>query len=230
MDNPTGLSFLSAVLNDMSYTNQISLSSQNQLNTPDVRELHKYLIAAITSSDSTKKITLPASLLDEPYHYDFTNISDKGVKFFRGESTYIRPCGWQRYAIKVKGKYPDDSWLEGKTPRADQYSSAEGEWAVSYHGTSLNNGLSIAEEGFKLSKGERFLYGKGIYSTPDIEVASLYARTVEVNGKNYKFVVQNRVNPKNVKKITKDITDVGEYWISPTENDIRPYGFCVKKF
>jgi hypothetical protein len=70
MDNPTGLSFLSAVLNDMSYTNQISLSSQNQLNTPDVRELHKYLIAAITSGDSTQKITLPASLLDEPYHYD----------------------------------------------------------------------------------------------------------------------------------------------------------------
>jgi hypothetical protein len=229
MDNPTGLSFLSAVLNDMSYTNQISLSSQNQLNTPDVRELHKYLIAAITSSNSTKKITLPASLLDEPYHYDFTNISDKGVKFCRGGSIYIRPCGWQRYAIKVKGKYTDDIWLEGKYRRSDKNSSAEGEWAVSYQGTSLNNGLSIADEGYKLSKGERFLYGKGIYSTPDIEIASLYAITVNANGKTYKFVLQNRVNPTNLKKVDKDVTKVGEYWISPTDEDIRPYGFCVKE-
>jgi hypothetical protein len=168
-------------------------------------------------------------LLDEPYHYDFTNISDKGVKFFRGGSTYIRPCGWQRYAIKVKGEYADDIWLEGKTPRADQYSSAEDEWPVSYHGTSYHNGLSIASEGFKLSKGTRFKHGKGIYSTPEIEVAAQYAEEATVNGKTYKLVVQNRVNPKTVKKVGKDVTKVGEYWISPTNEDIRPYGFCVKE-
>jgi hypothetical protein len=148
-------------------------------------------------------LDLPPSLLDEPFHYNFIKISDNGVKFCRGESIYIRPCGWQRYALKVKGKYPDDIWLEGETPRADKYSSAEGEWAVSYHGTSYQNGLSIAEEGFKLSKGERFLYGKGIYSSPDIEVASLYAAEANVDGKTYKVVIQNRVNPKTVKKLTK---------------------------
>jgi hypothetical protein len=174
-------------------------------------------------------LVLPPSLLDEPYHYDFTNISDKGVKFFRGGSTYIRPCGWQRYAIKVKGEYADDIWLEGKTPRADQYSSAEDEWAVSYHGTTYHNGLSIASEGFKLSKGTRFKHGKGIYSTPEIEVAAQYAEEATVNGKTYKLVVQNRVNPKTVKKVGKDVTKVGEYWISPTNEDIRPYGFCVKE-
>jgi hypothetical protein len=154
----------------------------------------------------------------------------KGVKFFRGGSIYIRPCGWQRYAIKVKGEYTDDIWLNGKTPRANEYSSAEGEWAVSYHGTTYHNGLSIASEGFKLSKGTRFKYGKGIYSTPDIEVAAnYYARTIEVNGKNYKFVVQNRVNPKNLKKVDKAVTGVGEYWISPNDDNIRPYGFCVRE-
>jgi hypothetical protein len=168
-------------------------------------------------------------LLDEPYNYDFTTISDKGVEFFRGGSIYTRPCGWQRYALKVKGKYPDDIWLEGKTPRADQYSSAVDEWAVSYHGTSYHNGLSIAEEGYKLSKGERFLYGKGIYSTPDIEVASLYAAEANVDGKTYKVVMQNRVNPKTVKKIGVTVTGVGEYWISPADEDILPYGFCVKE-
>jgi hypothetical protein len=100
---------------------------------------------------------------------------------------------------------------------------------VSYHGTSYHNGLSIAEEGFKLSQGERFLYGKGIYSTPDIEVASLYAAEANVDGKTYKVVMQNRVNPKTVKKIGVTVTGVGEYWISPADEDILPYGFCVKE-
>jgi hypothetical protein len=174
-------------------------------------------------------ICLPPSLLDEQFHYNFTKISDRGVKFCRGGLIYIRPCGWQRYALKVKGKYTDDIWLNGKTPRADQYSSAEDEWAVSYHGTSYHKGLSIAEEGFKLSKGTRFLHGKGIYSTPDIEVASLYAVEANVDGKTYKVVMQNRVNTKNVEKVPKAETGVGEYWISPTDDDIRPYGFCVRE-
>jgi hypothetical protein len=167
--------------------------------------------------------------LDQELHYDFTDISDNGRTFFRGGSIYNRPCGWQRYALKVDGKFTDDIWLNGKTPRADQYSSAEGEWAVSYHGTSVNNGLSIGQEGYKLSKGERFLHGKGIYSTPDIEVATLYAKNVSYHGNTYKFVVQNRVNPKTVIKVDKAKTGVGEYWISPNDDDIRPYGFCIKK-
>ncbi len=174
-------------------------------------------------------ILIPPSLLDTPYHYDFTNTSDNGVEFFRGGSIYIRPCGWKRYALKVKGKYTDDIWLNGKYRRSDQSSSAEDEWAVSYHGTSYHNGLSIASEGFQLSKGKRFLHGKGIYSTPDIEVASLYAVEANVGGKTYKVVMQNRVNPKTVKKVPKAETGVGEYWISPNDGDIRPYGFCVKE-
>ena len=49
--------------------------------------------------------------------------------------------------------------------RRSQYLSAEGEWPVSYHGTSYHNGLSIAAEVFQLSKSKRFKFGKGIYST-----------------------------------------------------------------
>ncbi|XP_046439669.1 uncharacterized protein LOC124190845 [Daphnia pulex] len=260
MDNQTGLSILSAVLDKMSYSNQIS--GQNKSNATDVRDLHKYLMGGCNKRDksaldflhslsltlglphlsvtagvaaspaggsSSSSIDLTPSLLDEQFHYDFTNTSDNGVEFFRGGSIYIRPCGWQRYALKVKGKYPDDIWLEGKTPRADQYSSAEDEWPVSYHGTSYHNGLSIASEGFKLSKGTRFKHGKGIYSTPEIEVAAQYAEEATVNGKIYKVVMQNRVNPKNVEKVPKAETGVGEYWISPTDDDIRPYGFCVRE-
>jgi hypothetical protein len=73
------------------------------------------------------------------------------------------------------------------------------------------------------------LYGRGIYSTPDIEVAAQYAEKASVNGKIYKFVVQNRVNPRNLKKVGKDVTKIGEYWISPNDEDIRQYGFCIKE-
>jgi hypothetical protein len=100
---------------------------------------------------------------------------------------------------------------------------------VSYHGTSYHNGVSIASEGFKLSKGTRFKHRNGIYSTPEIEVASQYAEEATVNGKIYKVVMQNRVNPKNLEKVPKAVTGVGEYWISPSDEDIRPYGFCIRE-
>ena len=110
------------------------------------------------------EIKLPLNLLDSRYHFDFTGIVDQ-TTFYRGGMTYIRPCGWYRFALKVDGRYSDDVWLEGKKQRPNQFSSNEGEWPVSYHGTSYHNGLSIAAEGFQLSKGRRFKFGFGIYST-----------------------------------------------------------------
>jgi hypothetical protein len=173
-------------------------------------------------------LNLHKELFDEPYHYDFTNISDERNQFYsRGRMEYLRPCGWQRYALKVKGKYPDDIWLEGEYRRSDKNSSAEGEWPVSYHGTSYHNGLSIAEEGFRLSRCTRFKYGYGIYTTPDIKVAYRFADIIQIDGITYRFVVQSRVNPKNVKIVSKAETGVGEYWISSNEDDVRPYGFCI---
>src|SRR5438045_9143373 len=40
---------------------------------------------------------------------------------------------------------------------------------------------------------------------------------------------QNRVNPNNLVRLTKQETGVGEYWISPNSTDLRPYGICIKK-
>jgi ubiquitin len=171
-----------------------------------------------------------AGLLDERFHFDFTSVVDKKA-YNRGGLVYIRPCGWKRYALKVDGKYKDDTWLLGKGKRPDPFSSAQEEWPVSYHGTSYNNGLSIAEEGYRLSQCKRFKHGIGIYSTPDIDVAFKYAETRQhSDGKTYKVVIQNRVNPKTLVKITKAETKVGDYWISPNEDDIRPYGFCTVPF
>jgi hypothetical protein len=100
---------------------------------------------------------------------------------------------------------------------------------VSYHGTEKHNCKSIAEEGYLLCKGKRFAFGHGIYSTPDIDVALLYADQFSHEGNNYRVVIQNRVNPNNLVRISKQENGVGEYWISPDGTYLRPYGFCIRK-
>ncbi|CAF1629685.1 unnamed protein product, partial [Didymodactylos carnosus] len=99
-------------------------------------------------------LTLDTSVLAPKYDYDFTQIDDTGAHFNRGGHQYSRPVGCMRIALKVGNKYPpDDLWLgkKGDDPN---------EWPVSYHGTGRHNALSIAEEGFRLSEGKRFLHGK----------------------------------------------------------------------
>lgn len=159
---------------------------------------------------------LEANFLDPSYDYDFTNINDYGVSFSRGGQEYKRPCSWQRYALKVNDKFGSNTWLSN--------SDAPGEWPVSYHGTGYHNSLSIADEGFKLSKGVRFAFGRGIYSTPNVTTAEMYALefTLPTNGKRYKVVIQSRVNPVNLNKF-------GDYWVSPRDEDIRPYGLCIRE-
>jgi ubiquitin len=158
---------------------------------------------------------LDENFLDPAYDYDFTHISDYGVSFSRGGHEYRRPCGWQRYALKVNEKYGSNAWLGS--------SDAPSEWPVSYHGTGYHNSLSIADEGFKLAKGWRFVFGRGIYSTPNVATAELYAKEFRLNdGERYKVVIQNRVNPANLNKF-------GDYWVSLGDEDLRPYGLCIKK-
>ncbi|CAG8510173.1 16246_t:CDS:1 [Gigaspora rosea] len=156
--------------------------------------------------------------LDPRFDYDFTNKKDIGKIFMRGSIQYKRPYGWKRFGLKVAGKYDngDDKWL-GKDKNS---------WPVSYHGTAKHNARSIAEDGYDLSKGKRFAYGRGIYSTPDIHIAEKYAEKFEFEGSIYVMVFQNRVNPANLHKVP---VKKGEYWVSEKGEDIRPYGICFKR-
>ena len=162
-------------------------------------------------------------LLDPGFHYDFTQEKKDDKQYSRGGRLYNRPIGWFRYSLKVRGKYENDTWLVGTQRRSAPHESAPGEWPVSYHGTSFHNGTGIAEQGYLLSKGVRFAYGRGIYSTPNIEVASQYAQRMVHAGVTYIVIIQNRVNPEKVKQVAAD------YWLVPDEKDIRPYGFCLKR-
>lgn len=173
---------------------------------------------------------------DPAYDCDFTQHSDRDT-CTRGNELYERPKGWYRMALKVNDKYPDgDTWLGAKGWR--NY-SVPGEWPVSYHGTSLGGAKGIIRSNY--SAGDGAMYGRGIYSTPDIHVAEReeYAKTFtsKSTGKSYKVILQNRINPKN-----REICKRFDYWLvrinkgtsaaeerAIVENSIRPYGILIKE-
>ncbi|CAF4942759.1 unnamed protein product [Rotaria sp. Silwood1] len=187
----------------------------------DIQESSEITVVRLRAMNSDDLLVLDKAALDPMYNYDFTNINDNGKKFTRGGIEYRRPCGWQRYAIKVTGKYENDIWL-GSNNSPD-------EWPVSYHGTRHDAVNSIAQIGYDLTKHQRFAHGRGIYSTPDVNVAKGFAKSFTKDGQQYLVILQNRVNPKNLIKLLHEDTGNGEYWISSDPADIRPYGVCIMK-
>ena len=137
--------------------------------------------------------SLDESSLDPNNNYDFAKLKDNGKVYKRGGRVYIRPYGWTRVALNVKAKYKDERWLGGYGKGRNTADFA-GEWPVSYHGTNKGFAEKIAFRGFDLSKGKRFTYGRGIYSTPDPTIAEKFASVCTFKGGKYKVLVQNRVN------------------------------------
>ena len=129
---------------------------------------------------------------------------------------YKRPCEWKRIALNVRKYGSDTKWL-------GHVGNSPDEWPVSYHGTKKEAADPIANEGYLLSKGVRFAYGKGIYSTPEVSIAEQFATVFYYGGIRYKVVFQNRVNPVGLKKYRNNT-----YWVTPNEENIRPYGLCIK--
>ena len=84
-------------------------------------------------------------------------------------------------------------------------------------------------KGYDSTKGKRLKYGKGIYSSPYIQVAEKYAARFSNNDKNYKVVFQNRVSPSKLKVVPAEKTGHGEYWLQPDDKLIRPYALCIKE-
>ena len=99
----------------------------------------------------TSEFRIDDALMDPGFDFDFTHLTDDGMSFTRGQNfTYKRPCGWERTALKVKGRYDSDAWL-GPAGHRQRYRGDINEWPVSYHGTSKDNSASIAEVGFQVS-------------------------------------------------------------------------------
>ena len=162
-------------------------------------------------------------------------MKDDGKTYVRGGRKYIRPYGWNRVALNVKDKYKDTEWIGGiqGTIRTEGVNK---EWPVTYHGTKGTFAKKIAASGYDLGKGQRFKFGRGIYSSPDPAIAEDYATTFEFEGQKYKVLLQNRVNMEDTEVVVgkhmraEDSTVVsGEYFLTASEKNVRPYGMLFKK-
>lgn len=191
---------------------------------------------------TTVKIN-PGDLFHPEFDYDFTNIKDGDTKFLRGNEQYTRPCGWNRAALRVIQRYDDGNrWL----------GTGKDAWPVSYNGHNMDGSLGII-----LTRGEgpsdepSFLdaaatsllggetRGRGVYSTPDIKLAEKYCKQFKskVDGKMYKVVLQNRINPEKRKPCQRE--NIWLVYVPEGRNDvqtraivqesIRPYGLLLKR-
>jgi hypothetical protein len=159
----------------------------------------------------------------------------------RGGYIYNPPVGWQRFGMRVEGKYADgDDWIKTR--------DGSGHWAVVYHGTLPENVKAITETPFK--PGPRATFGTGIYCTPDPKVAERYATqrrpvTTRNGPQQFKYIFMCRVNMSSVchckekrcqrlndAKYTVHITQGSSEWLVIGRNAgcIRPYGILIKAF
>ncbi|KAL3044138.1 hypothetical protein OYC64_003885 [Pagothenia borchgrevinki] len=203
--------------------------------TPNVLSVKESIGGQILGKQQVKKeLFSDEKYFDPQYDRDFTHLSDS-AECMRGDKPYKRPNGWYRMALKVLGKYPNgDTWLGTKGLRSH---SVPGEWPVSYHGTSSDGARGIIKSQYKAGDGD--VYGRGIYSTPDIRVAEQYAETFksEKMRKSFKLVLQNRINPER-----REVCRRSDYWLIPVgagksaseekeivRGAIRPYGILIKE-
>ena len=161
---------------------------------------------------SVEIFDLDPAVLDPQYNFDFTNLKDDGTMYQRGGREYKRPYGWNKIALNVKNKFESRDWME----------EGGGEWVVSYHGTSKQNAEEIAKTKYDLTKGQRFSQGRGIYSSSYLAIAEGYAKAFTFENKQYKVIIQNRVNLKGTDQF-------GNVFVTKEEKDIRPYPLLYKK-
>ena len=178
----------------------------------------------------------------DPVHLS-VHLQDGSAQYLRGNEPYVRPCGWNRVALRVSKKYDDsDVWL----------GTGKDSWPVSYNGHNMDGSLGIilahkggpSDEPSFLDAAAASLVverkrGRGVYSTPDIKMAEKYCKRFKskVDGKTYKVVLQNRINPAKrvncqrdhfwVVYIPEDRNDVQTKAI--VQESIRPYGLLLKQ-
>ncbi len=186
-----------------------------------------YIVATCQRYALPRVFNLCVTELASKYDYDFTDKVDDGKTYIRGGYKYNRPYGWYRFALNIQ-KYGDTSWLG---PNGIRTFSVDNEWAVAYHGTKRGKQLEcvgqIAKEGFRIGPGK--MHGTGIYTSPSWKmIATNFADTFVIDEKTYKFEFQTRVDPTQLRVITK-AKNGADYWVSPNHDAVRPYGIIVKE-
>ena len=93
-----------------------------------------------------------------------------------------------------------------------------------------NGGFKAGKEQFHEKDEDIFHKGKkvgrGVYCTPNIDVAEGYAGQIDINNKKYYAVLMVRVKPKAI-RCPKNMQS---YWIvNGTTDEIRPYRILYKE-
>ena len=99
------------------------------------------------------------------------------------QRTYYQPMEaqqWQRFGLKVLGKFSDDNWL------ADPSSRPRDAWWRVFHGTNTAGvqGIisSAGTDGALHPSGSWAALDSGVYTTPHVEYALNYSQTVRLHG------------------------------------------------
>ena len=178
------------------------------------------------------------------YNYEVHLVNKNEKEKIIGGKKYVPAYGWTSYEFNIYNKYDkeDNSWLgcEGK----------EGEWINAYHGTARKSQsnreiMKIIDDIYKnnLSEGSGQQYyksincnedtkntyyycGKGVYLTPNIQIAEQYAGRLFINQKYYAVVLLFKVNPTKL-RIPFEKQD---YWICEGSTDgVRPFRLLIKE-
>jgi hypothetical protein len=152
IDKPLSLSFSSKLLDDRN-----TLESYNIKQNSTVNVSYKLLGGFVGYYVVSK------SFLKPQFDYDYTYGQNNGQHRF-GHERYHLLIGWRKIGLNVD-RYGDNKWL----------GTGSDAWPISYHGTNSEAASNIAVGGFDASKGKRFAFGKGIYSSPYSTEAEWYA-------------------------------------------------------
>lgn len=174
-------------------------------------------------SGGIKVESSPEEMFSFAFNQDFRGMRDDGRELLRGGQVYKLPVGWKRFAVNVKGQYDDghNQWL-----REDETG-----WAVAYHGTAKESLPGILSTGFRVGEGQKFEKetGAGIYCAPSAEVAQHYSRPREWHGRTVQIVLQLRVRPSAIRKVTTGTDFEKNYWVINDPNDMRAYGVLIRE-
>jgi len=96
---------------------------------------------------------------------------------------------------------------------------------------------TIVHENLKPGAGQAYMHsydrrhpgqkcGKGVYTTPNLNIASGYAGLINLGSKQYRLVIMVRVNPSFI----REPDNIKDFWILDGKpNQLRPYRLLIKE-
>ena len=166
------------------------------------------------------------SSFDFPYPSDYKSPIADEIKETTGYD-FLPPNNWEAFGIKVPN--PGD-WLTKPTwatayhcVRSPTQSCEKGTVAESITENGLIAGAAQAYENDDSVTGGKV--GRGVYLSPKIAEAEIYAHEFEINSQKYKLGFMCRVNPEALRiPVTHE-----DYWVVQEGENIRPYKMIIKK-